>query len=126
MARNRKNEPAAIRFGTAVKALLTCGVIVSACLVYVWEKQQINDLGQAKGRREAQRRQLQEQNDKFRRQLAEQTSLPALEQRLRELNLGLVPTRPGQVWTLPEPAADGPLPGDSQYAAGRLAGSSMQ
>lgn len=122
MARNRKNQSAAIRFGPALKAFLLCSAIVSACLGYVWLKKQINDLGQQMRRREAVLRELHIQNEKLRRQLAELQSVPFLEQRVRDLKLGLVPPQPGQVLTLPEPADKPISPDDKQYAAEQTQG----
>ncbi len=122
MARNRKNQSAAIRFGSALKAFVLCSGIVSACLGYVWLKKQINDLGQQMRRREAVLRELHIQNEKLRRQLAELQSVPFLEQRVKDLKLGLVPPQPNQVLTLPEPEDKPISPDDKQYAAERNQG----
>jgi len=46
MARNRRNQPAAIRFGPVLKAMLICLVIVLCCVGYVWQKKQINLLSE--------------------------------------------------------------------------------
>jgi len=116
MARNRKNQSAAIRFGPALKALLLCAVIVSACLGYVWLKKQLGELGQQTRRREALLRELHTQNEKLRRQLAELQSVPMLEQRVKDLKLGLQPPQPAQVWNLTEPAPDVAGPEERQYA----------
>jgi C4-dicarboxylate-specific signal transduction histidine kinase len=106
MARNRKNQVAALRFGAVLKALFLCSAIVCACLGYVWLKKQISELGQQLRRREALLRDLHLQNEKLRRQLAEWQSVPFLEQRVKDLKLGLGPPQPAQVWTLPEPPVD--------------------
>ena len=45
MARNRKYQSAAIRFGPALKALLLCLLIGRAGVGYVWQKSQIYELG---------------------------------------------------------------------------------
>ena len=118
MARNRKNQVAALRLGAALKALLLCSAIVCACLGYVWLKKQIGELGQQLRRREALLRELHLQNEKLHRQLAELQSVPFLEQRVKDLKLGLGPPQPAQVWTLAEPPTDKPgTPEEQRYAA---------
>lgn len=109
MARNRRHQSAAIRFGPALKALLLCALFGGSGVGYVWQKGQINDLGQQIVRRERALAQLQEQNKKLRDQLALLRSPAMLEQRARELNLGLVPPRPAQVITLLEPRSEDAL-----------------
>ena len=47
MARNRKYQSAAIRFGPALKALLLCLLIGGSGVGYVWQKDQIIRLGPA-------------------------------------------------------------------------------
>jgi septal ring factor EnvC (AmiA/AmiB activator) len=120
MARNRKSQSAAIRFGPALKAFLLCSAIVICCIGYVWQKKQIDELGRELRRREARLQELREQNDKLKKQLAVLLSQRSLDQRVRELRLGLVLPQPAQVWRLPEPAADQPAPrAEPQYAAGQ-------
>jgi hypothetical protein len=103
MARNRKYQSAAIRFGPAVKAFLLCALIGGSGVGYVWQKSQIVELGRQIRKRELRLTELSEQNEKLKKQLAMMRSLPFLEQRIRELNLGLVAPQPSQVWRLNEP-----------------------
>ena len=105
MAKNRKYQSAAIRFGPALKALLLCVVIGGSGVGYVWQKNQIYELGRQKGERESQLHKLEEQNVKLRTTLAELSSSQNLERRVKELNLGLVQPNPTQIWTLPEPGS---------------------
>ena len=117
MARNRKYQSAAIRFGPAIKAFLLCVLIGGSGVGYVWQKSQINELGTQISKREHELAALRTQNEKQRKALAMMYSLPSLEARIKELNLGLVP-QPSQVWRLTEPAADPPKAGgDSPYVA---------
>jgi hypothetical protein len=116
MARNRKNQSAAIRVGPALKALVICAAIVTACLGYVWLKKQLGELGQQQRRREALLRELHTQNEKLRRQLAELQSVPMLTLRVKDLKLGLQPPQPAQVWNLAEPSADPVVSDEKQYA----------
>lgn len=100
MARNRKHQSAAIRFGPALKAFLLCLLIGGSGVGYVWQKNQIYDLGQQIRKREIHLKELEDQNDKLRRQLAFMRSPAFLEARVKELNLGLVQPDPSQVWYL--------------------------
>jgi cell division protein FtsB len=127
MAKNRKHLPVAVRFGPVVKALLLCFVIGGAAVGYVWQKQQISELGKQILAREKRLNELQDANKKLRNQLA-MLRLPArLEERAREMNLGLGQPLRQNVWTLPEPAvmpARRAQPG-GQYAANHDPGPGM-
>lgn len=105
MARNRKNQSAAIRFGPALKAFLLCALIGGSGIGYVWQKNQIYDLGQQIRKREIRLTELEKQNEKLRGLLSYMRSPQALRLRIQELNLGLVAPQPSQVWylTLPSP-----------------------
>ena len=104
MAGNRKNQSAAIRFGPALKASFLCLLIAGSAVGYVWQKSQIYQLGQDIRQRETRLTQLKNENQKLGDQLAILRSPVMLDQRARELNLGLAPARPAQVWRLPEPS----------------------
>jgi hypothetical protein len=106
MAKNRKHQSAAIRFGPALKAFLLCLLIGGSGVGYVWQKNQIYDLGQQIRKREIHLKDLQDQNEKLRRQMAFMRSPPFLEARIKELNLGLVRPQPSQVWYLKEPTPE--------------------
>ena len=116
MAKNRKHQSAAIRFGPALKAFLLCLLIGGSGVGYVWQKNQIYELGQQIRKRELRLTDLQNQNEKLRRQLSQMRSPAFLETRIKELNLGLVPPDPSQVWYLTEPAPESNKP-DRQLAA---------
>jgi hypothetical protein len=118
MARNRKHQPAAIRFGPSLKAFLLCLLIGGSGVGYVWQKSQIGELGKQILKREHRLRDLVNQNEKLSKQLASLRSPRFLELRIKELNLGLGPPPLSQVWSLPEPAREFPRPKpDQQYAA---------
>jgi len=120
MARNRKYQSAAIRFGPALKAFLLCLVIGGSGVGYVWQKDQISQLGQQFKKRELHLAALADQNEKLRKQLGTLRSPPHLQRRIQELGLGLVPPQPAQVWRLAEPARDLPeAESGQQYAAPR-------
>ena len=120
MARNRKYQSAAIRFGPALKAFLLCLLIGGSGVGYVWQKDQISQLGQQIKKRELRLADLANQNEKLRKQLATMRSPRFLERRIQELGLGLVPPQPAQVWRLTEPARDLPRP-DARTAIRRAA-----
>ena len=88
MAKNRKNQSAAIRFGPAIKAFLLCAMIGGAGVGYVWQKGKIGELGRQISRREKRLVELQGQNEKLRKQLGLMRSPQFLEMRVKELNLG--------------------------------------
>ena len=104
MAGNRKSQSAAIRFGPALKASFLCLLIAGSAVGYVWQKSQIYQLGQDIRQREARLNQMRNENQKLSDQLAILRSPVMLDQRARELNLGLAPAKPAQVWRLPEPS----------------------
>ena len=118
MARNRKSQSAAIRFGPALKAFLLCLLIGGSGVGYVWQKEQIAKLGHQLKSRETRLNSLQEQDELLRKQLGNMRSPRFLELRIKESNLGLVPPQPSQILRLVEPAADLPRPARApEYAA---------
>jgi cell division protein FtsB len=102
MARNRKNQSAAIRFGPALKASFLCLLIGGSAVGYVWQKNEIYRLGQQIRQRETKLAQLQADNKRLADQISILHSPPLLDQRVRELNLGLAPATPLQVVRLTE------------------------
>ena len=108
MAKNRKNQSAAIRFGPALKALFLCLLIAGSAVGYVWQKSQIYQLGQQIRQREVRLARLQNDDRKLSDQLSILRSPTMLDRRGRELNLGLSPAQPMQVLRLAEPASAPP------------------
>ncbi|MBP9900651.1 MAG: hypothetical protein V9H26_18450 [Verrucomicrobiota bacterium] len=108
MAKNRKNQSVAIRFGPAIKALLLCSLFVAAGVGYVWQKSLIAELGQQMKTRETELVRFHDQNKKLREQLAGLTSPEALNERVRILKLGLELPKSDQVLRLIEPAGQPP------------------
>jgi len=120
MARNRKYQSAANRFGPALKAFLLCLLIGGSGVGYVWQKDQISQLDQQIKKRELRLEDLKNQNKKLRNQVGMMRSPPYLERRIQELGLGLGPPQQTQVWRLAEPARESPRPErDRQYATPR-------
>ena len=94
-----------IRFGPALKASFLCLVIGGSAIGYVWQKSQIDQLGNQILVREKRLTQMQADNKRLRDQLSILHSPVMLDRRTKELNLGLVPASPMQVVRLEEPAA---------------------
>ena len=123
MARNRRNQPAAIRFGPVLKAMLICLTIVLCCVGYVWQKKQINLLSEQIKKSERRLADAREQTNKLKRQMAFFLRTDYLESQIKELNLGLAQPKPGQVWWLMEPSTSVAAPaGGVQYAAEQTRG----
>ena len=100
MAKNRKNQSAAIRFGPALKASFLCLLIGGSAVGYVWQKNEIYRLGQQIRQHEAKLAQLQTDNKQLNNQLSHLHSPLLLDQRAKELQL--VPATPMQVVRLQE------------------------
>jgi len=103
MARNRKNQSAALRFGPALKAILLCLFIGGSGIGYVCQKNQIDKLGQEIKQRETRLKELQRQNKLGRDALAGLRSPLSLDRQVKELKLGLGLPQPSQKHTLIEP-----------------------
>ena len=117
MAKNRKYQSAAIRFGPALKAFLLCLLIGGSGVGYVWQKSQIYELGKMIKQRENRLGELRDQNKKLCDQLAMLRSPRKLEERVRELNLGLGQPRPASVIRLLEPVPTNRLEAEQSVAA---------
>jgi hypothetical protein len=105
MGKNRKNQSAAVRFGPALKVFILCALVGGSGVGYVWQKNQIHQMGQQMKEREirlkalrAEIRELQAQYDALRSPIM-------LQRRIREMNLGLVPPHPSHVWHLRIPGS---------------------
>jgi uncharacterized protein HemX len=101
MARNRKSQSAATRFGPALKACLLCVLIGGSGVGYVWQKEQIAKLGRQVTRRESALQSAEGTNERLRKQLANMRSPQFLEQHIKELGLS-VPQQ-AQIMRLNEP-----------------------
>jgi uncharacterized protein HemX len=118
MARNRKSQSVAIRFGPALKALLLCLLIGGSGVGYVWQKEQINKLGQQYRAKELRLTNLVKQNGQLQQQLGYMRSPTYLQQQIRKLGVTLAQPKDSQIIRLREPSAE-PLriEREPQYAA---------
>ena len=122
MPKLRKNQSAAIRFGPVLKVVVLCFLIAGSAVGYVWQKSQIYQLGRQIRQFEIKLSQLKSDNQRLTDQLAILRSPMMLDQRARQLNLGLAPAQPGQVYRLPEPVLGPPSDQNPRQLAGRLDG----
>jgi len=118
MAKNRRNQSAAIRFGPALKALGLCLLIAGSAVGYVWQKSRIYQLSQQIGQREKRLHDLREENHRLGEQFSDLQLPMMLDRRARELNLGLAPAKPVQVVHLAEPP---PAPPEDRKLTRQLA-----
>ena len=116
MAKNRKNQAAAIRFGPALKASFLCLLIGGSAVGYVWQKNEIYRLGQQIRQRETKLVQLQNDNKRLGDQISILHSPVMIDRRAKELNLGLAPATPMQVVRLTETPVALEKNGSRQFA----------
>ena len=118
MAKNRKYRTAAVRFGPPLKAFLLCLLLGGTGVGYVWQQNQIHQLGQQVKRRENSLSEISEQNEKLRKLLESMRTPKSLETQIKDRNLGLVQPQPSQVRLLSEPPRQViKHPSDHQFAA---------
>ena len=91
-----------MRFGPLLKVVLLCSVICGSAIGYVWQKGEISRLGRQISDREKRLAQLQNDNKRLASQIAVLHSPVMIDQRARELNLGLAPAQPAQMVLLME------------------------
>lgn len=118
MARNRKNHAGGVRFAPAAKAVLLCLLIGGSGVGYVWQREQIEQLGRERVQREKLVEQLRRDNERAYAQLQQMRTVEYLKSQIRRLNLGLAETEPTRIWRLPEPIPPAVAAGETQYAAG--------
>ena len=119
MAKNRRNQSAAVHFGPVLKVVLLCFLFCGSAVGYVWQKNEIVRLGRQISEREKALAQLKRDNDSAENQIAILHSPVMIDERARELNLGLGPAQPNQLVRLLEPTALGPqaaAAGGQQFA----------
>jgi cell division protein FtsB len=118
MARNRKSQSAAIRFGPALKALLLCLLIGGSGVGYVWQKEQIAWLGLQIKKQETTLKSMEAKNKELAQHLADMRSPAQIRLQIKRDGLGLVLPTDNQILRLPEPVAEQPRADrDAQYAA---------
>lgn len=117
MARNRKNQPAAVRFGTALRALLLCLFIGGSGVGYVWQKNQIHDLGRQIKEREKRNERLRQNNKNLSDRYGMLCSPRTLEAQANKWGLGLVMPTLDQIVQLVDSPSGVATPGTWQNLA---------
>jgi hypothetical protein len=108
MPRNRKHQSASVRFGPWLKAFLLCLFFGGSGLGYVWQKNQLLELGRRIRLGELRLEELQRQNKLRADALSHLRSPRYLDQRVTELKLGLGLPQPEQIVRLIELPPDAP------------------
>lgn len=111
---NRKTGKKAVQFGPALKAVLICLVTCSLGLGYVWQKQQINTLGEQIKENEINLEELRRENKRRGDRLSFLMSPQQLDARLRQLNLDLEVPHPEQIVVLVEQRETSPTAAESE------------
>lgn len=97
MAKNRKTQSAAARFGPALKTFLLCSLIAGAGVGYVNQKNQIHLLGDQMRKLEIQRDKQGLHRQLLVRKLTALNSPNELESQVQRMNLDLSPTPPDRI-----------------------------
>jgi len=97
MAKNRKAQAAAVRFGPAVKTFLLCLLIGGAGVGYVSQKNKIQLLSEQMKKLETRREKLLRDRQGLVRKLTMLKSGRELETQVRRMNLDLAPASPDRV-----------------------------
>lgn len=101
MASRHRVQSAEIRFGPALKALGACLLIACAAVGYVRQKHELTLLYERGARLQADLVRIRLQNAAYERRLNQLENPDSLALAIQRRLVGLGPTRPGQVVTLP-------------------------
>ena len=101
MGRNRKNG-SATRFVPAVKAALLCLLLGGSAIGYVYQKNQLAEIGKQIAKRQKDHENLRNHNAQLERTLAMSTTSPAIDERVKKLGLGLAIPVQSQILTIVE------------------------
>lgn len=128
MPKNRKRSAPAVRLGPVVKVVVVCLLLGLAGVGFVWQKNQIFELGQRMKEKEQRLEQLRVDNQDRANRLAYFRSTQYLEDRIRKLRLGLTAPRPEQVYTLTDEGVvnEGDYVGPQYWARARQGDSGRQ
>ena len=100
----RRRKTSAVKPATVIATVILCAAACLAGIGYVWAKAQVWKLSQEMKKLEVRRDELKRHNDSLERIYAGMCTPERLDQRVRELNLGLFRPPPSQIVRLPEPA----------------------
>lgn len=115
MASSRHNEANMVRIGQIARLVLVCLFAGMVAVGYLWQKNEIDQLGREIRAREIKLERLRRANEQYRNELAELQSPQYLDFRVRQLELGLVEPAESQILRLYEaPASEGSLSVDGR------------
>ena len=123
MGRNRKNG-SAVRFVPAVQAALVCVLLGGSAIGYVYQKNQIIELGKRIQEREKRLAGLKASNTTLQQGMQTVQSPSHLKQKVTQLNLGLVQPAQSQILTIfevPAPVVTRSEPPRVERPVGRIA-----
>ena len=107
MGRNRKNG-SATWLVPGVKAALICLLLGGSAIGYVYQKNQLIELGKQIQKSEQRLKALSDNNAQLQRSISTLQSAYYLEQRVKQLNLGLVQPTQSQILTIVETPVNAP------------------
>ena len=99
----RRRKTSAVKPKTVVTTVIVCAAACLAGIGYVWSKAQVWKLSEEMKKLEVRRDELKRHNDSLERIYAGMCTPENLDQRVRELNLGLFRPPSSQIIRLPEP-----------------------
>lgn len=105
---NRESQSTAGMFAAAIKVLLLCGAIGAVGVGYLWQQKQIHRLAATYKQCGLELQRLQRENRLRRSELDHLRLVPVIENRVKEMNLGLVPAQPEQIVRLVEVSSTPP------------------
>jgi cell division protein FtsB len=119
MRRNRKNG-SSVRFVPALKAALICVLLGGSAIGYVYQKNQIFELGRQIQKSEQRLDLLLKNNAKLKTSLSTLQSTVYLENRVKELKLGLAQPAQSQILTIVEWPANAVPQSEPMFAGPRV------
>jgi hypothetical protein len=105
---NRDKQSLSATFIPAIKVLMACGVAGAIGVGYLWQQKQIHVLADTKKSYEKELQRLRGKNQALRSDLDHLRLVPAIESRVKQMNLGLVPAQPEQIVRLVEVSSTPP------------------
>jgi hypothetical protein len=105
---NRRSQPPGGMFVAAIKVLMGCGMIGAIGVGYLWQQKQIHMLAETYKQCGQDLQRLQRENRLHRSELDHLRLVPVIENRVKEMNLGLVPAQPEQIVRLVEVSSTPP------------------
>jgi hypothetical protein len=104
----RRSQTSSGLFVAAIQVLIVCGVIGAIGVGYLWQQKQIHLLAETYKQCGQELQRLQRENRLRRSELDHLRLVPVIENRVKEMNLGLGPAQPEQIVRLVEVSSTPP------------------